>query len=291
MKGLRGYVLVASAAVLWGSAGVAVSAALAYGMGLLGMATLMTSIGGVMIIVYAGREGFRRLRLDLMLFGALAIAVFRSLYVFSVSINGVGVTASLLYTAPLLVAVVAPLTIREKPSLLDVMLAAVAVVGAYLASNPELQVASITGFLVGIALAGVYAVTIVAVKYFYSKGYKDKEIMAQATATAVPILAVLTVLSSSKVVLNSVTTLAVLWGGLATVGIATILYLEGMKVVRALDASVIATLEPVSAIALATVVLGERYVPLQILGVALILTSALGIAVKNYVGTAATAKN
>jgi len=30
---------------------------------------------------------------------------------------------------------------------------------------------------------------------------------------------------------------------------------------------------------------------LQILGVALILTSALGITVKNYVGTAATAKN
>ena len=93
----------------------------------------------------------------------------------------------------------------------------------------------------------------------------------------------LTLISNSKVVINAVTLTALLWGGVATIGVATVLYLKGMRDVRALDASVIATLEPVSAIALATVVLGEKYVLLQLLGIALILASALGITVKNYV--------
>lgn len=283
MARLRGYVLVASAAVLWGSASIAVSSALAYGMSFLGMAALMTAVGSSVMVLYAGGEGFRRLRPDLMLFGAVGIALFRAMYAYSVSINGAGVTASLLYTAPLLVAVVAPLTVGEKPSRLDVVLAAVAVVGAYLASNPELKAASALGFLIGTSLAGIYAVTIVAVKYFYSKGYRDKEVMAQAAVSSVPTLAMLTLISNSKVVINAVTLTALLWGGVATIGVATVLYLKGMRDVRALDASVIATLEPVSAIALATVVLGEKYVLLQLLGIALILASALGITVKNYV--------
>ena len=67
---MRGYVLVASAAVLWGSASIAVSSALAYGMSFLGMAALMTAIGSSVMVAYAGGEGFRRLRPDLILFGA-----------------------------------------------------------------------------------------------------------------------------------------------------------------------------------------------------------------------------
>lgn len=283
MAGFKGYALIASAAVLWGSASIAVSYALIGGMDQLSAATLMTAIGAVLIGLYAGREGFSNVRLDLIAYGALAVAAFRALYALSISINGAGITASLLYTAPLLVAVMAPLTIREKPSLPDILLAVIAVFGAYLSSNPDLRLASALGFLVGVALAADYAVTIVAIKYFYGKGYSKKEVMAQPTIAAIPVLAALTLFSGPRVVLSPVTLPALLWGGAVSIGVALVMYMEGMRTVRALEASVIATLEPVSALLLASIILNEQYVPLQLVGIALILTSALGITLKNHI--------
>ncbi len=283
MAGFKGYALIASAAVLWGSASIAVSYALMGGMDRLSIATLMTAVGAVLIGLYAGREGFSNVRMDLIAYGALVVAAFRALYTLSISINGAGVTASLLYTAPLLVAALAPLSIREKPSLLDMLLAAIAVVGAYLSSNPDLRLTSAMGFIVGLALAVDYAVTIVAVKYFYGKGYSKKEVLAQPTIAAVPVLAALTLLSGPKIVLSPVTLLALLWGGAVSIGVALVMYMEGMRTVRALEASVIATLEPVSALLLARIILNEQYVPLQLVGIALILISAFGITLKNYI--------
>ena len=283
MAGFKGYALIASAAVLWGSASIAVSYALMGGMDRLSIATLMTAVGAVLIGLYAGREGFSNVRIDLIAYGVLAVAAFRALYALSISINGAGVTASLLYTAPLLVAALAPLSIREKPSLLDMLLAAIAVVGAYLSSNPDLGLTSAMGFIVGLALAVDYAVTIVAVKYFYGKGYSKKEVLAQPTIAAVPVLAALTLLSGPKIVLNPITLLALLWGGAVSIGVALVMYMEGMRTVRALEASVIATLEPVSALLLARIILNEQYVPLQLVGIALILISAFGITLKNYI--------
>ncbi len=283
MAGFKGYALIASAAVLWGSASIAVSYALMGGMDRLSIATLMTAVGAVLIGLYAGREGFSNVRMDLIAYGALVVAAFRALYTLSISINGAGVTASLLYTAPLLVAALAPLSIREKPSLLDMLLAAIAVVGAYLSSNPDLGLTSAMGFIVGLALAVDYAVTIVAVKYFYGKGYSKKEVLAQPTIAAVPVLAALTLLSGPKIVLSPVTLLALLWGGAVSIGVALVMYMEGMRTVRALEASVIATLEPVSALLLARIILNEQYVPLQLVGIALILISAFGITLKNYI--------
>ena len=283
MRSLRGHALIALSAILWGSTSIAVSYVLMSGMDQLSIATLMTSIGALVIGLYSGKEGFNTIRLDLIVYGVLIVTTFRSLYVLSVSINGAGVTASLLYTAPLLVAVIAPLTIREKPSLLDIFLAALAVFGAYLSSNPELRITSILGFLVGMALAMDYAIAIIAVKYFYSKGYSKKEVLIQPTVTAIPALAILAILTGPRIVVNYTTLLAFLWGGVVSIGLALIIYMEGMKVVRALDASVIATLEPVSAIILASIILGEQYAILQLVGIALILTSAIGIIIKSYI--------
>ena len=277
MGSRRSYGLIAAAAVLWGSTGIAVSKSLSAGMSQLGMAAAMTAVGTAVLVAFAGAEGVRALKPDLILYGITALAAFRFLYVLSVQINGAGVTASLLYTAPLIVAAVSPLAIGEKPSAADVALACAAVAGAYLASNPSLQVATALGFLVGLALACIYAATIVAVKYFYSKGYSWKEVMAQSTLAAAPTLALLTAATRSAVVINLGTLPYILWGGGVTIGLATILYLEGLKGARAVEASVIATLEPVSALALASLILGEEYVPLQLVGIGMILASATGI--------------
>jgi len=283
VRRLSGYVLVAVAAILWGTEGIAVTYVLMGGMDQLTAITLMTAIAAIVTCLYAGSKGVRNIRVDLLAYGALVVTAFRSLYALSITINGAGITASLLYTSPLLVAVIAPLTIREKPSVTDIALATIAVIGAYISSNPSLEPTSIQGFLVGIALATDYAIATVAIKYFYGKGYSREEVMIQPTLAAVPALATLSAIQGPKIVLNNTIIPALIWGGAVAIGVALIAYTEGMKYVKALEASVIATLEPVSALLLASYFLGERYVTIQVAGIALILTSAAAVMLKNCI--------
>ncbi len=276
----KGYILIALVAFLWGSTSVVVSFVLAQGMGLLDVAFIMTSIGALTLLLCVGKKGLSTIKLDLIAYGLFVIPVFRILYTVSVLINGAGVTASLLYVAPLIVAILAPIIIGEKLALMDLFLAILAVIGAYLSSNPSLKLTSVTGFLVGLSLAVTYAITIIAIKYFYSKGYSMEEIVMQPTIAAIPILAALSIATEVKIIFDVITIMALLWGGIVSIGLALILYVKGMKLVKALEASIIATLEPVSALFLATLILGEHYEPLQLVGIFLILISALVIALK-----------
>ena len=281
MSRFTSYLLVAAAAVLWGSTSVAVSFAISYGMGRLSTATIISSLGSLTLISYAGRKGFSQVRIDLIVYGVVFVVLFRVLYVLSISVNGAGVTASLLYTAPILVALMSPFFLNEGVSSLEVFLAIIAVAGAYILSNPSFKITSITGFLIGMLLAFVYAATIVAIRLFYEKGYSAKEIMAQPSLSSIPVLLVITMLFDPKIELNLMTLSSLLWGGLVCVGLAFLLYLNGMKNVKALEASVIATMEPVSALLLAYFVLEEKYDWLQILGVSMILFSSTAIILRN----------
>ncbi|MCD6340731.1 MAG: hypothetical protein J7L51_02125, partial [Desulfurococcales archaeon] len=99
----KGYILIALVAFLWGSTSVVVSFVLARGMGLLDVAFIMTSIGALTLLLCVGKKGLSTIKLDLIVYGLFVIPVFRILYTVSVLINGAGVTASLLYVAPLIV--------------------------------------------------------------------------------------------------------------------------------------------------------------------------------------------
>ncbi len=281
MSRFTSYLLVAAAAVLWGSTSVAVSFALSYGMGRLSTATIMSSLGGLILILYAGKKGISQIRTDLIVYGIVFVVLFRILYVLSISINGAGVTASLLYTAPILVALMSPFFLNESVSFLEVFLAVIAVTGAYILSNPSFKVTSITGFLIGMLLAFIYAVTIIAIRLFYKKGYSAKEIMAQPSFSSIPVLLGITALFNPKIELNIITLSSLLWGGIVCVGLAFLLYLNGMRHVKALEASVIATMEPVSALLLAYFILGEKYSWLQIIGISMILFSSMAIILRN----------
>lgn len=281
MSRFTSYLLVAIAAILWGSTSIAVFFALSYGMGRLSTATIISSLGGLTLILYAGRRGFLQVRVALIVYGAVFVVLFRILYVLSISVNGAGVTASLLYTAPILVALMSPFFLDESVSSLEVFLAVIAVTGAYVLSNPSFKMASISGFLIGMSLAFVYAVTIIAIRLFYKKGYSAEEIMAQPALSSIPVLLTITVFFDPKVELNIMTFSSLLWGGLVCVGLAFLLYLNGMKNVKALEASVIATMEPVSALLLAYFILGEKYNWLQILGISMILFSSMAIILRN----------
>ncbi len=277
MTRFTGHVFVAIAAILWGSTGIAIFYVLDHGVSRLVAASLTSLLGGIVLIVYSGRRGFKSMHKDLLVYGSTVIVLFRILYVISISVNGAGITASLLYTAPILVALLSPLIIKERASFTDIFLAVIAVVGAYISSNPTLKISSITGFIIGMLLALTYAITIIAVRLFYGRGYSVWEVMAQPTLASIPILLLITLLVNPRIELDVTVFIALLWSGCVCAGLALIIYLKGMKTVKALNASVIATLEPVSAIILASIILGERYSLLQIVGMTMIISSSIAI--------------
>jgi len=235
------------------------------------------------ILLYGGKESIRRLSPLLLLYGATVVGAFRMLYAFSVQVNGPGVTSSLLYIAPLVVAMAAPLTIHETPRVSDVLMAIIAFGGAYVASNPEFMITSALGFAIGVSLGIVYAVTIIAIRYFYAKGYTPKEVLAQQSlGMMVPMtfFFLITPHAFPKTILGYV---ALLWGGIVCIALGLTMYLAGMRNVKALHASVLATIEPISSIILSRIILGEVLLPLQLLGIAAILFSSLFIMIRRSV--------
>ncbi len=284
---LKGFILVALATSLWGTTSIVVRYLLSIGIGLFTIAFTLTSTGSLVLLIVSGKTRLHRIRVDLLPYGVIVIPLFRLLYALSVQVNGAGLTASLLYVAPLIIAIISPITIGEVPTLSDYLLTLTAVAGAYISSNPSLKLTSIQGFLIGIGLAAIYASTIIAVKYFYGKGYRVEEVLVQPTLSSIPVLAVMSLLdhnhgSPTIILVELRTMLAIVWGGCISIGLALILYMNGMKYIRALDASIIATLEPISAIILSLIVLGEKYSSLQFTGIMLILLLAILITLKSY---------
>ena len=279
----KGALLIVAAASLWGSTGIAITFALRDGCSIFTSAAIMIIFALPIILLYGGKEGIRRLSPLLLLYGATVVGAFRMLYAFSVQVNGPGVTSSLLYIAPLVVAVAAPLTIHETPRVSDVLMAIVAFGGAYVASNPEFLITSALGFAIGVSLGIVYAITIIAIRYFYARGYTSKEVLVQSSIGMIVPIAFffyMTPYAFPKTIWGYV---ALLWGGIVCIALGLTIYLAGMRNVKAIHASVLATIEPITSIILSRIILGEVLFPIQLLGVAAILLSSLFIMIRRNV--------
>ncbi|MFN3268290.1 MAG: hypothetical protein ACK416_03405, partial [Zestosphaera sp.] len=105
MRGERGALMVALAAVLWGTTGISVAFSRSFGLTYLQVAQAMLLASSCFLLIFL-RDGVKRLNPYLLLYGLLVIALFRILYVTSISVNGVGLTSALIYMAPLIVVLI-----------------------------------------------------------------------------------------------------------------------------------------------------------------------------------------
>ncbi|MEM4427785.1 MAG: hypothetical protein QW036_03445, partial [Zestosphaera sp.] len=121
MRVKLGALIIALAAILWGTTGVSVALSRSYGLTYLQVAYSMLLASTCFLALFL-RDGLRRLNPYLFLYGSLVIASFRILYVVSISVNGVGLTSALIYIAPLIVVLVESLTRGKLPRLTDLTL-------------------------------------------------------------------------------------------------------------------------------------------------------------------------
>jgi drug/metabolite transporter (DMT)-like permease len=210
----------------------------------------------------------------LSLLGLVAVTIFYPALFYTYAWTGVAVGTILLYLSPAMVTCGAalflgePLTRRKVGALVATLLGSTLVVQLY---QPSHLTGSATGIAVGLLAAASYATYSVLGKHLVGQ-YRMATVLAAYLLVGTVLLIAVKLWVSPAVWPAPREAIAV---GLVTGVLGTLLpitlYTYGLSRLPASEASVMLTLEPVVAVILAGVVLGESLAPSQWLGVTAVL--------------------
>ncbi|MFD4557642.1 DMT family transporter [Streptomyces sp. NPDC058469] len=298
----RGLLYLTIAGVTWGTAGAAASLVYrASGLGPLALSFRRCAAGFVVLLAVrrvrrsrvrpaAVSEPLGRKALRTVTTG-LGPAVFQTAYFAAVEATGLAVaTVVALGAGPVLVALVARLTLREPLGVGGTVAVGGALTGLAVLSLGQAATVRPSGVLLAlVSAAGGSAMTLLT-----RRRGRDGGTDASATAVrtfAVTSLCLLPFALAEGLVPHTAQPGRVLWllACIATVptALAYALYFAAAAVVRSATVSVITLLEPVSAAVLAVVLLGEPLTPTTLAGTLLMLASVAGLAVTEARGAVA----
>jgi drug/metabolite transporter, DME family len=182
------------------------------------------------------------------------------------------------YLAPILVAIAAPLVVRERPSARTYGAVAVAFVGLVLLLEPwraGLSREDLIGAALGSASAVFYASNVLVNKRL-TDTFSGSEVMFFHGLVTVPLLFAFVPRSEYDLVSGNALGTVVL-GALGPGALSGLLFVWGLRRVAASHASVLTLLEPFVAVLLAAALLGEAIGLVPIVGGVLILAGAFAV--------------
>ncbi|MGM7317731.1 DMT family transporter [Idiomarina sp. ST10R2A5] len=281
-----GIILVASAALFWGLSGGIAGILINNDWDALLISFYRGAIGLVFVLIWLALSprysGLANSRLWLWaVIAGLGVAGNFGFYFFSISESNVAVAATLMYCAPIFVYLISFALKLESPTLVKWAAIALVMVGVVLLTrvyqmegNSITLLGVATGLLSGLSLA----LFIFGFKYATQHG-SPQAILSIAFLTLVVVLGVLIDPAEAAQVPGSVD-----WPLFAIIGVlgggaSFILYLIGLRRTPPALASIVATIEPVTASLFGVIVLGEILAYSQVLGMLLILVTvtALGV--------------
>jgi drug/metabolite transporter (DMT)-like permease len=182
------------------------------------------------------------------------------------------------YLTPLLVAVLAPLVLKEKMRASTLIALAIALSGLVLLLRPWTDVSSkdVTGAALGALSAVFYASNVFIGKKLFSS-FNSFEVAAWPKLSSVAILVGAAVLQGDAVV-ETGPLIVLLIGGFVCGSIPTVLFYAGLQRIAASQASVLTLVEPLVAVVVGVVVWQEALHPLGIVGALCVLGGAVIIA-------------
>ncbi|MBE91759.1 MAG: EamA family transporter [Idiomarina sp.] len=281
-----GIILVASAALFWGLSGGIAGILINNDWDALLISFYRGAIGLVFVLIWLALRprysGLANSRLWLWaVIAGLGVAGNFGFYFFSISESNVAVAATLMYCAPIFVYLISFALKLESPTLVKWAAIALVMVGVVLLTrvyqmegNSITLLGVATGLLSGLSLA----LFIFGFKYATQHG-SPQAILTIAFLTLVVVLGVLIDPAEAAQVPGSVD-----WPLFAIIGVlgggaSFILYLIGLRRTPPALASIVATIEPVTASLFGVIILGEILAYSQVLGMLLILVTvtALGV--------------
>ncbi len=276
MSGVRSAAAEAvAAAVLWGSIGVVFRLAVEKGADprwlILGR-PLLASVPSL-VCVAAGCGGPSRWSLVV---GLLGLAPLYASYFLAVERVGAAVASLLLYTAPLWVAAASGPLLGERPGRRVAAASVLGFLGAALIVLPGLggRVDPL-GAVLGLASGASYASYMVLARLAASRGAGVAEVSLHSLPFAALGVAAVARPHGSP---GAVGLLAALYLAAAGTLVPYALSARALSRLPAARVAVISLVEPVTAVALAWLLLGEELRPLQLVGAALVLSSSVAAA-------------
>ena len=279
-----GFLAVGAAASIWGSLGFFAKILYTEGVSFEVLVAVRASVGWAAMLLFVlltwgvrSRRVTGRDFLFLVPLGLVGIGAFYLLYFFTVRESTVGTAAILLYSSPAFVALLAWIFLKETLGPLRLLALALTfggiflVVGAYEPGALEVSLPVLaTGLLSGLTY-GLYSIfgkplaghLEPAIILSYALGFGSVLLVL----AALPTFHTLVGLSSSSYAL--LVMLAVVHTALAFG-----LYTVGLKRLDAGQAAIVATVEPVVAVAIGVVLLGEELTALKVIGALLVLAGA-----------------
>lgn len=287
---LLGFVFALCAGVLWGTTGPLSTALYAEGAGVtdVGFWRVVLATGGFLLYGAARPSLFRIDRRGLLLVGGVGgalVALFEVAYQFAIAGVGVAGAATLLYTAPILVAVLARVLLGERLTPARVALAAVVTVGVWLTVTGQAgasldAVASrgrAVGVLGGLLSAASFAGTTILARWSVPRYGAVRVLFFELAGGSLLLALLLPIGGHAPAPAASLAG----WVYVAALGLGAVLaanffFFAGVRRIDAAPAAVAASIEPVVGALLALALFGQSLTPAGWLGLALVVGGVAG---------------
>ena len=186
---------------------------------------------------------------------------------------GVGMATLLNYCGPIIVIALAPFVFKERMTWNKVVGIMVVVGGVLLLNGSASGSLDLVGIACGLGAAALYAVMVTFSKKASAiKGLENTVIQMLSGLTVVYIVLIIKGEANVSLPLHSVP--AMLELGILGTGAACLLYFSGIGTMKAQTVAVLGYLEPLGAVVLSALILGEAMTWLQLLGAACVIGGA-----------------
>jgi DME family drug/metabolite transporter len=285
---MRGYLEVGLASLANGSIGVMVTYADMPATMLLCLRMMFAAAAlGIVVLVTGSWRDLRTPGAPLRVLGiSVALSLNLILYFIAIRYTGVAVAILLSYLAPVYLAFVAPLVLKEKTEPAVYVAIAVGLAGMALILVPGLVLEGVklsaAGLLCGWAAGVMYAVYLLFAKSLRSLNVRSTPVVFTQSAFTAAVMLVpgLLAVGAAHYDFRGIDLLMAALLGLVTTAFSFSVFMDGLHHIRVQHASIIAYVEPVSAPLYALFLLGQVPSRWTIAGGALIV--AAGILVVLY---------
>ncbi len=273
------------AGILWGTIGVFVKGLSSLGAdGTLTAFLRMFFAFAVILSVSIVRHGRKIILHDkaalfyCVLLGLVSNGLFNVFYTSSIRINGMGIASVLLYTAPVFTAIASAIIFREKFSALKISALAVNIIGCILTvtgGNLSLNSINMAGVLAGLGSGFCYGMAAVIGRLAGER--TDSLTVSMYSYLSALMFLVIFMRPDISFALSETKILGLgLLYGLIPTALAYLVYYNALKVIH--DTSkvpVIASVEPVTAVLIGTIIYNERIGTANLVGVAVVMISII----------------
>ena len=213
---------------------------------------------------------------ELILLGAIAYVGESLAYFLALKMASAGLVALLLYIYPALVTALSAIFLKEHLTRTKIIALFLALSGTALTLRIS-SGGSLLGILLGVAAAVDYAIYILLGSRIVRRSGPLSSTTVIITSTA-GVYAGIVAFRGTTYPTTSTGWIAIIAIALISTVLAFVTFLAGLKRIGPTSTSTLSTFEPIVAVVLAAIVLGETISPLQVLGGALILAAVVLLA-------------